>query len=579
MPSERPAPPTKRSITLEQQAAFLKAVAERALPSAIAGEDLAGNVVSWSDGARAVYGYDAHEILGKSACILNAADEFASGRSAASHAEALVAGKWEGRATRYRKDGSAFPAQVTLLLRRDPSGKPCGLVAVSRDLTESERIDRELAESRAREIKILDSQSEFLLVADFAGTVWDVNPLTCAATGRARGAWLGFNLQGKFAEPAQAEALLRLTLMHDEVHGSELALLNARGEVVNVRCDTLALPGKNGKLDRVLIAMRPLALPPGVARDPKATIPGLSWTASRGENEAAAPSAWPRPDSTPRAFESVAPPPAPKKSTPVLELSHELRTPLNTIIGFAELLRDGKVGALSPAHHEYLGDILTSAKHMQRLLDEGLTRNAFKLQAPRTPALPVELSTLATEVRDGLRLVATGKQIDVRFELAHSPSLAPEPATKVRQILYNYLSNALKFTPRGGTVWLRCSLLDGDRFRLEVEDTGPGIPSHSQNRLFHEFEQLDISGELRQLGTGLGLAISKRLAEALGGSVSVESSEGKGSLFAVVLPLDLSLAQSLPHAAEREIPESATRLVAAEARELDTPLVDGTLCA
>ncbi|MGZ9067585.1 MAG: PAS domain-containing protein, partial [Burkholderiales bacterium] len=112
MPSERPALPT-----LEQQAAFLKAVAERVLPSAIVGEDLAGNVVSWSDGARVVYGYDAHEMLGKPASLLHAADELSSERAAAPYAEALVAGKWEGRVRRYRKGGSAFPAQVTLLLR------------------------------------------------------------------------------------------------------------------------------------------------------------------------------------------------------------------------------------------------------------------------------------------------------------------------------------------------------------------------------------------------------------------------------------------------------------------------------
>lgn len=567
MPSERPALPTKRSITLEQQAAFLKAVAERAAPSAIVGTDLAGTVVSWSDGAQAMYGYDALEMLGKPALMLHAPEEVASGRAAALYAQAAASGKWEGRVRRARKNGSGFPAHVTLLLRRDPSGKPCGLVAVSRDLTEAERIERELADSRATDAQILDSRAEFLVVADFAGAIWDVNPLTCAITGRGRSAWVGFELQGKFADPAQCEALLRQTLLHDEVHDFELALLNARGEELGVRCDTLALPGKNGKLDRVLISMRPLAaLPAGPASTrSEREMPGLASAAPRGKEAT-------------ETLNSVAPPPA-SKSTPVLELSHELRTPLNAIIGFAELLVSGKVGALAANHLEYLGDVLSSAKHMQRLLNEGLTWNTLERGRSQPAPSPTELATVAAEVRDGLRLLATSKRIDVQFELAHSPSLSPEHATKVRQILYNYLSNALKFTPPGGRVWLRSSL-DEQQLRLEVEDTGPGIAPDDQERLFREFEQLDIDGELRQLGTGLGLSINKRLAEALGGSVSVQSQVGKGSVFAALLPLHSSARSTVIPASERQMPESATRLMAAEARELATPLVDGkTLCA
>jgi PAS domain S-box-containing protein len=582
MQSERPAPPSKRSISLEQQAAFLKALAERAAPSAIVGKDLAGRVTSWSDGARTVYGYEAQEMLGKPALILHGPEEVTSGRAEALYSQAVSSGKWEGRVRRYRKDGTGFTAQVTLLLRRDHSGKPCGLVAVSRDLSEAERIERELLESTARDAQILDSRAELLLIADFAGKVWDVNPLTCAVTGRARGVWVGFELQGKFAEPAQSEALLRQTLLQDEVHDFELALLNARGEELAVRCDTLALPGKNGKLDRVLIALRPMAAlaPSSVRSLERLPLPGLASTAPRPTGSSVSPTSRPpaaRPD---QALSSVAPPPAARKSTPVLELSHELRTPLNAIIGFAELLRSGKVGAVAATHLEYLGDILSSAKHMQRLLNEGLAWSTFGRVEPSAAANPVELALLATEVRDGLRLLATSKGIDVRFELDASLSLGVDQATKVRQILYNYLSNALKFTPAGGTVWLRSLRLDEERVRLEVEDTGPGIPAESQGRLFREFEQLDIDGELRQLGTGLGLAINKRLAEALGGSVSIESSPEKGCLFAVILPLPPTTSTSVVPEADVETPESATRLVAAAAREANTPLIDGkTLCA
>jgi signal transduction histidine kinase len=117
--------------------------------------------------------------------------------------------------------------------------------------------------------------------------------------------------------------------------------------------------------------------------------------------------------------------------------------------------------------------------------------------------------------------------------------------------------------------------LDERNLRLEVEDTGPGITAEDQARLFREFEQLEISGELRQLGTGLGLAISKRLAETLGGSVSVESAPGRGSVFSAVIPAPAPSATNLTSEAEIETPESATRLVAAKT---DSALDESEIC-
>ena len=221
----------------------------------------------------------------------------------------------------------------------------------------------------------------------------------------------------------------------------------------------------------------------------------------------------------------------------MLELSHELRTPLNAIIGFAELLRDGKVGPVAAAHREYLDDILTSARHMQRLLNEGLSIPTIPVPRPMQNDAPLELSTLAMEVRDGLKLAATSKRIDVRFELEPALSLPGEHATKVRQILYNYLSNALKFTPEGGRIAVRACADRPDWFRLEVEDSGAGIPEEQLGKLFVEFQQL-AAGKTKQ-GTGLGLALTRRIVEAQGGSVGVRSTVGRGSVFHAVLPREM----------------------------------------
>jgi len=109
-------------------------------------------------------------------------------------------------------------------------------------------------------------------------------------------------------------------------------------------------------------------------------------------------------------------------------------------------------------------------------------------------------------------------------------------ASRVKQILYNYLSNGIKFTPEGGKIVVRVTPEGAERFRIDVEDTGIGIAKEALDKLFVEFQQLDASSAKKYQGTGLGLALTRRLAEAHGGSVEVRSELGKGSVFSVVLP-------------------------------------------
>jgi protein-histidine pros-kinase len=224
------------------------------------------------------------------------------------------------------------------------------------------------------------------------------------------------------------------------------------------------------------------------------------------------------------------------KSEFLANMSHELRTPLNAIIGFAELMHKGKVGPVSAEHTEYLGDILSSSKHLLQLINDVL--DLAKVEAGKMDFRPesVDLLRLGGEVRDVLRGLAASKRL--RVETTVDPEVATvfvDPA-RVKQILYNYLSNAIKFTPDGGTVDVRFVPHGPGLFRIEVEDTGVGIPADQLGRLFVEFHQLDASAAKKYQGTGLGLALTKRLAEAHGGRVSVQSTPGTGSTFSAVLP-------------------------------------------
>jgi signal transduction histidine kinase len=224
------------------------------------------------------------------------------------------------------------------------------------------------------------------------------------------------------------------------------------------------------------------------------------------------------------------------KSDFLATMSHELRTPLNGIIGFAELMHDGRVGPVSDRHKEYLGDILSSSTHLRRLIDD--TLDLAKIEAGKMDLRPepVDPRVLLAEVVDGVSSLASRKAIDLRAEIDPGiGELVLDPG-KLRQVLFNYLSNALKFTPDGGRVTVRAAPEGEDRVRITVDDTGPGISPEDLTRLWTAFEQLEAGSARRYGGTGLGLSLTRQIVEAQGGEVGVDSVLGEGSRFYVILP-------------------------------------------
>ncbi|HEY5367280.1 MAG TPA: response regulator [Casimicrobiaceae bacterium] len=226
------------------------------------------------------------------------------------------------------------------------------------------------------------------------------------------------------------------------------------------------------------------------------------------------------------------------KSEFLANMSHELRTPLNAIIGFTELIHDGLVEPGSAQYMEFLGDILSSSHHLLQLINDIL--DLSKVEAGKLEFHPqaVALEVVIGEVLAILRTTASVKDIRMSAEL--DPDIAEvvlDPA-RLKQVLYNYVSNALKFTPQGGRIVVRTSASGDDpaMFRLAVEDSGIGIGSVDLARLFVEFQQLDGGSAKQHSGTGLGLALTKRLVEAQGGQVGVSSELGRGSTFHATLP-------------------------------------------
>jgi PAS domain S-box-containing protein len=222
------------------------------------------------------------------------------------------------------------------------------------------------------------------------------------------------------------------------------------------------------------------------------------------------------------------------KSRFLASVSHELRTPLNGIIGFSELMQDGKLGSISDDQREIMGDILGSARHLLRLISDILDLSKVEAGKMEFNPEPAIVDRLVHEVRDTVRPIIDKKRLQLDAEVPAGLHVVIDTA-RFKQVLYNYLSNAVKFTTPGGRVSLRVSLTDS-RLHVEVEDTGIGIPPEELPLLFNEFRQLPNSRKADQ-GTGLGLALTRHIIEAQGGTVSVRSILGRGSIFTADLPV------------------------------------------
>jgi PAS domain S-box-containing protein len=224
------------------------------------------------------------------------------------------------------------------------------------------------------------------------------------------------------------------------------------------------------------------------------------------------------------------------KSEFVANMSHELRSPLNGIIGFSEMLYDGKLGALTAQPKEFLGRIQKSARHLLNLINNVL--DLSKVEAGQLQLWPerVSVSNIVQEVTGILGTLAADKHIRIETDIEPTVDDVITDAGRLKQVLHNYLSNALKFTGEKGLVTVGLKAEGATEFRLEVSDTGVGIAEKDIPRLFTEFQQLDSTFAKRYQGTGLGLALTKRIVEAQGGRAGVRSELGKGSTFFVILP-------------------------------------------
>ena len=223
------------------------------------------------------------------------------------------------------------------------------------------------------------------------------------------------------------------------------------------------------------------------------------------------------------------------KSEFLASMSHELRTPLHTIIGFSELLTEELEGPLNDKQKRFLGHILQDSRHLLELINEILDLSKIEAGRLELQKEQMDFASCLQEVVSGIEQQALAKNIEVTVRNEYRGSLYAD-RTRIKEILYNLLSNALKFTPDGGRVWVE-TVVQGRELQVLVGDTGIGVHPEEHETIFEKFYQVGSTTKGTREGTGLGLPITKKLIELHGGEIRLESSPGEGSRFSFSLPL------------------------------------------
>jgi PAS domain S-box-containing protein len=411
--------------------------------------------------------------------------------------------------TYIRKDGSRFPAVVSVTALRDDQNAIIGYLLIGTDNTARQQVEAErmLLDQRVRDQQfytrsLIESNIDALITTDPRGIITDVNKQTEALTGCTRDELIGAPFKDYFTNPDRAEAAIKLVLGEGKVTDYELTARARDGKETVVSYNATTFHDRERKLQGVFAAARDVT-------ERKRYEQSLQ-QANRA------------------------------KSVFLANMSHEIRTPMNAILGFSQLmLRDPEISA---KQHEYLGTINRSGEHLLALINDILEMS--KIEAGRTTLnlSTFDLPALLKDLEMMFRVRTDEKKLSFSVEMIGNPPVPQfivADINKLRQVFINVLGNAVKFTEKGGIVLRVCAEREDATapfLRIEIEDTGPGISPDEQIKLFRHFEQTK-TGQQTGTGTGLGLAISREFVRLMGGSITVSSEVGKGSVFVIQLPL------------------------------------------
>ena len=395
---------------------------------------------------------------------------------------------------------------------RDDDGRIIGGVVLTVDVTERRESEDALAAERRLLRAILDTAPHALVAVDRDCRIMEWNACSERKTGMRRALVLGRHLLDVMPDLAGTE-------MEGDYHRA------IAGEPGHIRDRWYAVPGRESRCYDVIFA--PM-------HDGRGAVTGAIMLAQDVTERVRAQVDRERVIADLDAARDRAVRASQAKSAMLAGLSHELRTPLGAVLGFAQLLRDGRAGALTEAQIEYVDDVLTGASYLLRVVNDALDLARVEAGVVEMHPEQIDLEELIAQAIGTIAPLAAAHGITITAQFPPDKPRLVADAGRVRQVLLNYLSNAVKYSHSGDAVVVEVAAAANSSVRLTVRDNGPGIPPDEMGRLFVEFQRLGADRDVP--GSGLGLAITKRLVEAMGGLVAAESVRGVGSAFHAVLP-------------------------------------------
>ncbi len=416
--------------------------------------------------------------------------------------------------TYIRKDGSRFPAIVSVTALRDDQGDIIGYLLIGTDNSARKRVeaeqmklDQRLRDQQFYTRSLIESNIDALMTTDPAGIITDVNKQMEALTGCTRDELIGAPFKSYFTDPARAEAGIKQVLREKKVTNYELTACARDGKTTVVSYNATTFYDRDRKLEGVFAAARDVTERKRL--DQALEEQNVELKRARAAAEKA----------------NLA------KSDFLSSMSHELRSPLNAILGFAQLINSDSPPP-TPAQTESIDQILHAGWYLLELINEILDLAQIESGRLALSQEPTSLTEVMFECRAMIEPQGQKRGIGMTFPQFDLPCFVEADRTRLKQVLINLLSNAIKYNQANGTVVVDVDRVKGapERVRVSVKDSGAGLPPDMLMQLFQPFNRLGQERSAEE-GTGIGLVMSKRLVELMGGEIGVESTVGFGSVF------------------------------------------------
>jgi PAS domain S-box-containing protein len=438
--------------------------------------------------------------------------------------------------TYIRKDGSRFPAVVSVTALRDAQDGIIGYLLIGTDNTarkqveeEQKKLDQRLRDQQFYTRSLIESNIDAIMTTDPSGIITDINKQMEALTGCTRDELIGAPFKKYFTDPERAEAAIKLVLGEKKVTNYELTAHARDGKETVVSLNATTFYDRDRNLQGVFAAARDVTERKRLDQVLEEKTIELENAKSAAERANLA------------------------KSDFLSSMSHELRSPLNAILGFAQLINSDSPPPTT-SQRASIDQILHAGWYLLQLINEILDLSQIESGKLALSLEPTSLAEVIVECQAMIEPQGQKRGISMAFPQFDVPYFVRADRTRLKQVLINLLSNAIKYNQPGGKVAVDCSMSTPERIRVSVKDTGAGLPADMLAQLFQPFNRL---GQERgkEEGTGIGLVMSKRVVELMDGEIGVESTVGVGSVFW----FELSAAAAPDFLVDSAVPESITQ--------------------